>query len=53
MSFKFLIVGPTLHMETKHFIGSFVGFMSSPQGDEKASDQGTIELDRQSILGQR
>ncbi len=53
MSFKLLIAGPALHMEAEHFIGSFVGFTSSPQGDEETGDKGAIKLDRQSVLRQR
>ena len=50
MSFKFLIAGPALHMKAKHFIGSFIRLASSSEGDQEAGDQGTIDLDRQSIL---
>ena len=53
MSFKFFITGPALHMEAEHFIGSFVGFTSSPQGDEQTGDQGAVKLDGQATLGER
>ena len=53
MFLKFLIAGPTLHMEAEDFIGSFVGFTSSPQGDEQTGDQGTVKLDGQATFGQR
>ncbi len=52
MSLKFLIAGPTLHMEAEHFIGPFIGFTSSPQGDEETGDQGTVKLDGQAAFGE-
>ena len=53
MCLEFLITGPALHLKAKHFIGSFIRFASSPEGDQETGDQVTAELDRQSILGQR
>jgi len=51
MFLEFLIACPTLHMKANHFIGSFIRLPSSPEGDQEASDEGTIDLDRQSIFG--